>query len=167
MWQWECGAHAMAFTLWSWQEKRKGVKSQRPSKFYQVKSNGPSYYIKPIERTFENTSWLSRSGHGQTKRTKSRQWVPKYIWLYKSHFTATREFAVQDFCFCLVMSVQLGHRNWGHPDVKNDESTAVHDKGCQVVGVLLIPRQPQQRCRVWWRRALIDDCWMFEATQVK
>ena len=43
------------------------------------------------------------------------------------------------------MVVQSGHGGAGHSDVQDDHLAGVHGHGGQVVGVLLVPGQPQQR----------------------
>ena len=40
----------------------------------------------------------------------------------------------------------------------------IHSHRCQVIGVLFIPRQSQQRMMLW---VLVDDCGVLEVTQVK
>ena len=42
--------------------------------------------------------------------------------------------------------------------------TSVHGHGCQVVGVLLVPGQPQERCVL---RVLVDDGRVLQVTKIE
>ena len=43
------------------------------------------------------------------------------------------------------MRHKLGYRNGGHANIQDDRKGRVREDGRQIVGVLLVPREPQQR----------------------
>ena len=69
----------------------------------------------------------------------------------------------------LRVALQLRRRQRGHADVQDNDTIRVHSDHRQIVGVLLIPLQPNQR---HWRAALavcalVDDRRVLEAPQVE
>ena len=69
----------------------------------------------------------------------------------------------------LGVALQLRCRQRGHADVQDNDTIRVHRDHRQIVGVLLIPLQPNQR---HWRAALavcalVDDRRVLEAPQVE
>ena len=53
-----------------------------------------------------------------------------------------------------AMVVQPGNRSARHSYVEDDDFAGVHGNGGKIVGVLLVPGEPQQRGVCW---VLVDD----------
>ena len=62
------------------------------------------------------------------------------------------------------MIVQPGDRRARHPHIQYNDLAGVHGDGRQVVGILLVPGEPQKWCVL---RVFVDDCWVLQVTQVK